>query len=58
MAVILQFQTTSKPDRPHLEPGHSATILMYTGVRMERIDFEAQRMMALLAEGERPRIAN
>jgi hypothetical protein len=58
MAVILQFQFTSKPDRPHYEPGHSATILMYTGVRIERIDFEAQRMMARLAESERARVAN
>jgi hypothetical protein len=58
MAVILQFQTISKPDRPQYEPGHSATILMYTGVRIERIDFEAQRMMARLAESELARIAN
>jgi hypothetical protein len=58
MAVILQFQSTGKPDRPQLEPGHTATILMYTGVTIERIDFEAQRTVARLAESELARVAN
>jgi cytoplasmic iron level regulating protein YaaA (DUF328/UPF0246 family) len=43
MAAILQFQHRDKTEKPHFEPGHSATILMYTGVRFERIDFEALR---------------
>lgn len=41
MAAILQFQNRKKSERPVFEAGHSALILMYTGVRFERIDFEA-----------------
>jgi hypothetical protein len=41
MAAILQFQNRDKAERPPLAPGHSAQILMYTGVRFERIDFDA-----------------
>jgi hypothetical protein len=41
MAAILQFQQRSKAEKPEFAPGHSATILMYTGVRFERIDFES-----------------
>jgi hypothetical protein len=41
MAAILQFQNRKKLERPVFEEGHSALILMYTGVRFERIDFEA-----------------
>ena len=41
MAAILQFQNRNKAERPALEPGHTATILIYTGVRFERIDFDA-----------------
>jgi hypothetical protein len=58
MAAILQFQHISKPERPQFDAGHTATILMYTGVRIERIDFEAQREMARLAESGLTRIAN
>lgn len=41
MAAILQFQNRNKAEKPVLAPGHTATILLYTGVRFERIDFEA-----------------
>ncbi len=41
MAAILQFQNRNKAERPAFEPGHTATILIYTGVRFERIDFDA-----------------
>jgi hypothetical protein len=41
MAAILQFQFRKKSEKPVFEAGHSALILMYTGVRFERIDFEA-----------------
>jgi cytoplasmic iron level regulating protein YaaA (DUF328/UPF0246 family) len=41
MAAILQFQNRKKSERPSFEAGHTALILMYTGVRFERIDFEA-----------------
>jgi cytoplasmic iron level regulating protein YaaA (DUF328/UPF0246 family) len=46
MAAILQFQKRKKTDRPQFETGHSAVILMYTGVRFERIDFEALKSEA------------
>lgn len=58
MAAILQFQPISKPERLQFDAGHTATILMYTGVRIERIDFEAQREKARLAESSLTRIAN
>jgi hypothetical protein len=54
MAAILQFQKQTKAERPVFEPGHSATILIYTGVRVERIDFEALRQEAR----EPARVAN
>ena len=41
MAAILQFQNRKKSERLTFAAGHSALILMYTGVRFERIDFEA-----------------
>jgi cytoplasmic iron level regulating protein YaaA (DUF328/UPF0246 family) len=41
MAAILQFQNRNKAEKPALAPGHTATILLYTGVRFERIDFDA-----------------
>ncbi len=43
MAAILQFQQREKAEKPRFEVGHSAVILLYTGVRFERIDFEALR---------------
>jgi hypothetical protein len=46
MAAILQFQNRKKSERPVFEAGHSALILMYTGVRFERIDFEALKSEA------------
>jgi hypothetical protein len=54
MAAILQFEKPTKTERTAFEPGHSATILIYTGVRMERIDFEALREKAR----EPARVAN
>lgn len=41
MAAILQFQNQTKAEKPAFAPGHTATILLYTGVRFERIDFDA-----------------
>jgi hypothetical protein len=41
MAAILQFQNRDKAEKPNLAEGHTAQILMYTGVRFERIDFAA-----------------
>jgi hypothetical protein len=41
MAALLQFQNRKKSERTSFEAGHTALILMYTGVRFERIDFEA-----------------
>jgi cytoplasmic iron level regulating protein YaaA (DUF328/UPF0246 family) len=46
MAAILQFQNRKKSERPVFVAGHSALILMYTGVRFERIDFEALKSEA------------
>jgi hypothetical protein len=43
MAAILQFEPRTKNHSDKLPPDHSAQILMYTGVRFERIDFEAVR---------------
>jgi hypothetical protein len=43
MAAILQFQNRNKAEKPAHAPGHTAKILLYTGVRFERIDFEALR---------------
>ncbi len=50
MAAILQFQHRSKTDKPALAAGHTATILMYTGVRFERIDFDALKSVDNLDE--------
>ena len=62
MAAILQFQLRSKAEKPELAPGHSATILMYTGVRFERIDFDAlkggQQMQTELLCNAPARLAN
>jgi hypothetical protein len=58
MAAILQFQKRSTIEKTLLEPGHSATILMYTGVRIERIDFEALRDKVRSGLHESVRIAN
>jgi hypothetical protein len=58
MAAILQFQQRSTSERPVFEPGHSATILIYNGVRIERIDFEALRDTARAVLGGPTRIAN
>ncbi len=58
MAAILQFQQRSIIEKPALEPGHTATILIYNGVRVERIDFEAMRDKARLAIDAPTRIAN
>jgi hypothetical protein len=43
MAAILQLEDHRKHVRAQaaLAAGHSATILMFTGVRFERIDFDA-----------------
>lgn len=41
MAAILQFNKKQPGEKPDFAPGHSATILLYTGVRFERIDFDA-----------------
>jgi hypothetical protein len=41
MAAILQFQHREKSHVKDLVAGHTATILLFTGVRFERIDFAA-----------------
>jgi hypothetical protein len=41
MAAILQFQHREKSSVTALVEGHTATILLFTGVRFERIDFAA-----------------
>jgi hypothetical protein len=41
MAAILQFHKKQPGENQDFAPGHSATILLYTGVRFERIDFDA-----------------
>jgi hypothetical protein len=46
MAAILQFQHRKKSEPTSFDAGHSALILLYTGVRFERIDFEALRSEA------------
>jgi hypothetical protein len=53
MAAILQFEKKVRPDMQDLPSGHTATILLYTGVRFERIDFAAIRESSLaeLAHG-------
>jgi hypothetical protein len=43
MAAILQFDKKQRADKLDLPSGHTATILLYTGVRFERIDFAAIR---------------
>jgi hypothetical protein len=58
MAAILQFQQRSTTEKPVFEPGHSATILIYNGVRVERIDFEALREQSRSVIDEPTRIAN
>jgi hypothetical protein len=58
MAAILQFQQRSITEMPALEPGHTATILIYNGVRVERIDFEALREKARIERDTPTRIAN
>jgi hypothetical protein len=58
MAAILQFQQRSTTEKPVFEPGHTATILIYNGVRIERIDFEALREKSRIALEEPTRIAN
>lgn len=54
MAAILQFQNRKKAERPRFEAGHSALILMYTGVRFERIDFEALKSEANSIQKNQP----
>jgi hypothetical protein len=46
MAAILQYQNRNKAEKPHFEVGHTAIILLYTGVRFERIDFAALKAEA------------
>jgi hypothetical protein len=46
MAAILQFQKKQDGEKQAFTAGHSATILIYTGVRFERIDFAALTAMA------------
>ena len=58
MAAILQFQKRSTSEMPTFEPGHTATILIYNGVRIERIDFEALRDKARAGLEGPTRIAN
>jgi hypothetical protein len=58
MAAILQFQQRSTTEKPVFEPGHTATILIYNGVRIERIDFEALKEKSRIALEEPTRIAN
>jgi hypothetical protein len=59
MAAILQFQNRNKAERPTLAFGHTATILIYTGVRFERIDFEALKTRDVEQHHDEPtRIAN
>jgi hypothetical protein len=41
MAALLQFQRREKSTVFDLNEGHTATILLFTGVRFERIDFAA-----------------
>lgn len=48
MAAILQFQNRKKSERQSFHAGHTALILMFTGVRFERIDFEALKSEASL----------
>jgi cytoplasmic iron level regulating protein YaaA (DUF328/UPF0246 family) len=59
MAAILQFQNRNKAERPVLASGHTATILIYTGVRFERIDFDALKSSELEQLNNQPaRLAN
>jgi cytoplasmic iron level regulating protein YaaA (DUF328/UPF0246 family) len=59
MAAILQFQHSNKADKPDFAPGHTATILLYTGVRFERIDFEALKAQSTQQHLAEPvRLAN
>ena len=58
MAAILQFQKRSTSEMPAFQPGHTATILIYNGVRIERIDFEALRDKARAGLEAPTRIAN
>jgi hypothetical protein len=58
MAAILQFQQRSTTEKPVFESGHTATILIYNGVRVERIDFEALREKSRSAMDGPTRIAN
>ena len=57
MAAILQFQNRKKSDRPSFAAGHSALILMYTGVRFERIDFEALKSLETSEHNDAPAAA-
>lgn len=43
MAAILQFQRKQDAEQRVFAVGHTAEILIYTGVRFERIDFDALR---------------
>ena len=58
MAAILQFQKRSTFETPAFEPGHSATIIIFNGVRVERIDFEALREKSRMEMDGPTRIAN
>jgi hypothetical protein len=67
MAAILQFDLCNKAlrnkaERAPLAPDHTATILIYTGVRFERIDFamvkEQSKLDRILQHAEQTRIAN
>jgi hypothetical protein len=53
MAAILQFQNRNKVEQPNFAPGHTATILIYTGVRFERIDFDALKTIEALEQPAR-----
>jgi hypothetical protein len=62
MAALLQFEPRLKANMPDLAKGHTAKILMFTGVRFERIDFAALKHSETTKEqsnaNERTRIAN
>jgi hypothetical protein len=57
MAAILQFEKHNKLEKSVIsfEAGHSAKILLFTGVRFERIDFEAVKDLQVAAQ---QRVAN
>jgi hypothetical protein len=61
MAAILQFEQRTRPSLAPLPADHTAQILMYTGVRFERIDFDALKNAVTLGDSrsqEPARLAN